>query len=84
VWIASPSTLVLKEDRVEGAPSLLGEVFNSLLQSQKWLVGFGPSGEIVVWDKGDEIWDAEMPSDRFINQGMIHDNFTLRHKNIQI
>jgi hypothetical protein len=55
VSVASPSTLVLKEDWVEGAPSLLGGVFNGLIQSQKWLVGFGPSGEIVLWDQGDEV-----------------------------
>jgi hypothetical protein len=30
-----------------------------LIQSQKWLVGFGPSGEIVVWDQGDEVWVGE-------------------------
>jgi hypothetical protein len=59
VSIASPSTLVLKEDGVEGASSLWGEVFNGLLQSQKWLVIFSPSGEIVVWDQGDGVWDGE-------------------------
>jgi hypothetical protein len=59
VSIASPSTLVVKEDEVEGVPSLLGEVFNGSLQSQKWLVGFGLSGEIVVWDQGNEVWDGE-------------------------
>jgi hypothetical protein len=32
---------------------------NSLIQSQKWQVGFGPSGEIVLWDQGDEVWDGE-------------------------
>lgn len=41
---ATPSTLVLKEDGVEGAPFLLREVFNGLIQSQKWPVGFGPFG----------------------------------------
>jgi hypothetical protein len=30
-----------------------------LTQSQKWPVGFGPSGEIVVWDQGDEVWVGE-------------------------
>jgi hypothetical protein len=32
---------------------------NGLIQSQKWPVGFGPSGEIVVWDQGDEVWLGE-------------------------
>jgi len=32
---------------------------NDLSQSQKWSVGFGPSGEVVVWEQGDEIWDGE-------------------------
>jgi hypothetical protein len=59
VSIMSPSTLVVKENGVEGAPSLLGEVFNGLLQSQKWLVGFSLSGEIIVWDLGNEVWDGE-------------------------
>jgi hypothetical protein len=29
---------------------------DGLIQSQNWLVGFGPSGEIMVWDQGDEVW----------------------------
>ncbi|XP_059445810.1 uncharacterized protein LOC132177482 [Corylus avellana] len=30
-----------------------------LIQSRKWLVGFGPSNKIVVWDQGDEVWDGD-------------------------
>jgi hypothetical protein len=33
---------------------------NGLSQSQKWLVGFDPSGEVVVWEQDDEIWDGEL------------------------
>jgi hypothetical protein len=32
---------------------------NSLIQSQKWPVGFGSSGNVVVRDQGDEVWDRE-------------------------
>jgi hypothetical protein len=32
---------------------------NGLSQSQKWSIGFDPSGELVVWEEGDEIWDGE-------------------------
>jgi hypothetical protein len=32
---------------------------DGLTQSQKWPVGFGPSGEIVVWDQGVEDWVGE-------------------------
>jgi len=32
---------------------------NGLSQSQKCLVGFGLSREVVVWEQGDEIWDGE-------------------------
>jgi hypothetical protein len=32
---------------------------NGLSQSQKWPVGFDPSGEVVVWEQDDEIWDGE-------------------------
>lgn len=28
---------------------------DGLTQSQKWPVGFGLFGEIVVWDQGDEV-----------------------------
>jgi hypothetical protein len=59
VSVATPSTLVLKEDGVKGAPSLLCEVFNGLIQSQKWPVSFGPSREIVMWDEDNEVWDGE-------------------------
>jgi hypothetical protein len=32
---------------------------NGLSQSHKWPVWFDPSGEIVVWEQSDEIWDGE-------------------------
>jgi hypothetical protein len=32
---------------------------DSLTQSQKWLVGFGPSREVVAQEQGDELWDGE-------------------------
>jgi hypothetical protein len=74
VLVASSSALVVKEDEVEGvfpfslggcssvAPAAdKGEDFRltGLIQSQKWLVGFGPSSVIVVWDLGDNFWDGE-------------------------
>jgi hypothetical protein len=35
--------------------------WNGLLQSQNWPVGFGPSGEIVVWDKdGDNLFPLDI------------------------
>jgi hypothetical protein len=69
--VESSSTLDVKEDGVEGAPSLLGHCvtpiaekgedfrMNSLIRSQKWPVSFGPNGEIVVWNQGNEVWDEE-------------------------
>jgi len=45
-----------------GSPTAIkGEDFkvNGLTQSQKWLVGFGLSGEMVAWEQGDELWDGE-------------------------
>jgi hypothetical protein len=59
VSVVSSSTLVLKEDGVEGAPTLLGKVFNGLIQSQKGPIGFGSSRKIIVWDQGNEVWDRE-------------------------
>jgi hypothetical protein len=65
------STLEVKKVRVVGIPSPLrgcvtttvgkgdDSKVNGLSQSQKWPVGFGPSGEVVVWEKDDEIWDGE-------------------------
>jgi len=32
---------------------------DSLTQSQKWPVGFGPSREVVAQEQGDELWDGE-------------------------
>jgi hypothetical protein len=32
---------------------------NGLSQSQKLLVCFGSSREVIVWEQGDEIWDGE-------------------------
>jgi hypothetical protein len=69
--VVSSSTLDSKEDGVVGIPSPLsgcvtlvigkGDDFrvNGLSQSQKWLVGFGLSREVVVWEQGDEIWDGK-------------------------
>jgi len=68
---ASSSSLVAKEVGVEGIPTLLGgcntpndekgeeSKINGMIQSQKWPVGVGPDGEIVVCDHGDEIWNGE-------------------------
>lgn len=33
---------------------------NDLSQSQKWPVGFYPSGKVVLWEHGDEIWDGDV------------------------
>jgi len=69
--VMSSSTLNVKEDGVVGFPSPFsgcvtptiekGDDFkvNDLSQSQKWPVGFGPSGEVVVGEQGDKIWDGE-------------------------
>jgi hypothetical protein len=46
-----------------GSPTAIkGEDFkvNGLTHSQKWPVGFGPSGEVVAWEHGDEVWDGEV------------------------
>jgi hypothetical protein len=32
---------------------------NGLIESQKWLVGFGPSREVIMPDQGVEVWDGE-------------------------
>jgi len=69
--VVSSSTLDVKADGVLGLPSSLsgcvtpifekGNEFrvNGLFQSQEWPVGFDLSGEVVVWEQGDEIWDGE-------------------------
>jgi len=49
---------------LEVGVSSRGDVFedsrvNGLSQFQKWPVDFGPSGEVVLWEQGDEIWDGE-------------------------
>jgi hypothetical protein len=71
VLVVSPLTLVVKEDVVVGTPSHLcrcvspsidkGEDLrvSCLVESQRWLVGFSPFGEVVMWDQGDEVWDGE-------------------------
>jgi hypothetical protein len=71
VLVMLPLTLVVKEDEVVGTPSLLGCCVspsadkgedlrvNCLVESQKWPVGFGPSGEVVVCDQGEEGYDGE-------------------------
>jgi hypothetical protein len=28
---------------------------NCLIESQKWPVGLGPLGKVVVWDHGDQV-----------------------------
>jgi len=33
---------------------------NGLIESQKWPVGFGPSGEVVVRDQGVEVCDGRL------------------------
>jgi len=67
----SSLTPEVKEVGVGGIPSPLGGCVtpivgkvddsrvNGLSQSQKWPVSFGPFGEVIVWEQGDEIWDGE-------------------------
>jgi hypothetical protein len=54
VSIVSASTPVVKKGAsTPGSPTAIkGEEFrvNGLTQSQKWLVGFGPSGKVVAWE----------------------------------
>jgi len=69
--VMSSSTPKVKEVRVVGIPSPLGgwvtpivrkgddSRVTGLSQSQKWPIGFGPSGEVVLWEQGDEVWDGE-------------------------
>jgi hypothetical protein len=71
VPVVSLLTLVVKEDEVVVTPSHLGCCVSpsaekgenlrvdSLVESQKWLVGFGPSVEVVLWAQSDEVWDGE-------------------------
>jgi hypothetical protein len=66
----SLKTLVAKEEEVIRAPPLLDRCvspkvdkgedlrMNSLIESQKWPVDFGSSGEVVVRDQGVEVWDG--------------------------
>jgi hypothetical protein len=66
-----PSSFLRREFRLPSVPFNLsgcaspiaekGVIFRSdgLIESQKWPVGFVPSGEIVVWDQGDEVWVGE-------------------------
>ena len=49
--VALSSTMVVV---LKGEDSSL----NGLTQSQNWLVGFSPSGEIIVRDQGGELWDG--------------------------
>jgi hypothetical protein len=53
------SNPIIKEGAVASSSSIAikGEV--GLTQSQKWPVGFGPSGEVVAWEQGNELWDWE-------------------------
>lgn len=32
---------------------------NSLTQSHKRPIGFGSSGEVVVWEQSEKVWDGE-------------------------
>jgi hypothetical protein len=74
VLVVSSLALVVKEVGLEGvSPFPLGGCFSvtpavdkgedfrliGLIKSQKWLVVFGLSSEIVVWDQGDDFWDGE-------------------------
>jgi hypothetical protein len=88
VSAASSSSLVAKEVRVEGIPTLLsgcstpndekGEdsKINGLIKSQKWPVGVGLDGEILVWDHSDEIWNGEDGESPF-PLGILHPNMPL-------
>jgi hypothetical protein len=66
--IVSSSTLDVKEDgAIAPLSCCVTPIFekdnefrvNGLSQSQKWPIGYDPSGEVVVWKQGDEIWDRE-------------------------
>jgi hypothetical protein len=74
VSIASLSGLTVREDGVEevfpfhldGFSSVIPNVdkggdsrLTGLIQSQKWLVGFGPSLEAMVWDQGNDLYDKK-------------------------
>jgi hypothetical protein len=63
VSVVSISTPVVKEGAsTPVSPTAIKEEdfrVNGLTQSQKWPVGFGPSGEVVPWKQGDEVWDGE-------------------------
>ncbi len=70
VSVMSLKTLVAKEEEVIRAPPLLDRCvspkvdkgedlrMNSLIESQKWPIDFGSSGEVVVRDQGVEVWDG--------------------------
>jgi hypothetical protein len=53
------SNPIVKEGAATSSSSIAikGEV--GLIRSQKWPVGFGPSGEEVAWEKGEELRDGE-------------------------
>jgi hypothetical protein len=59
VPVVSASTSVVKEGAsTPSSPTTIkGEDFkmNGLSQSQKWPISFGPSGEAVSWEQGDEV-----------------------------
>jgi len=86
--IVSSLTLDIKEDWLIGIPSPpsgcvthtieKGDDFrvNGFSESQKWLVGFGPSREVVVWVQGDEIWDGEV-GDSSYPLGVLSPNLAL-------
>jgi hypothetical protein len=61
VLVASPLTLVVKENEVVGDPSHLGHCVSPPAEKGEDLRvnGLIEYGEIVVWDQGDEAWDWE-------------------------
>jgi hypothetical protein len=49
----------VKEGAAASSSSIAIKGEDSLTQSQKWPVGFGPSREVVAQEQGDELWDGE-------------------------
>jgi hypothetical protein len=49
---------------------------NGLSQSHKWPKGFGPSGEVVMWEQGDDVWDGE-DGDSLYPLGVLPPDLTL-------
>jgi hypothetical protein len=56
----SPASIpIVKEGAAASSSSIAIKGEDSLTQSQKWPVGFGPSREVVAQEQGDELWDGE-------------------------